>query len=60
MLIKRMRSPFNARQKDCIEICKRRSEAGMTCYYCIYRDSKTCEGIKQGYQVAKPKQIIFY
>lgn len=32
----------------------------MTCYYCIYRDSKTCEGIKQGYQVDKPKQIIFF
>lgn len=60
MLVKRGKSPFSAKQKRCIETCKRRKEAGMTCYYCIYRDSRACESIKQGYQVAKPEQIIFY
>lgn len=60
MLVKKFKSPFNASQKQCIETCKRREAAGMTCYYCIYRDSKQCESIKQGYQVDKPRQIIFY
>lgn len=57
---KKRKSPFTIKQKDCIYICKRRHAAGMTCYYCIYRDSKMCNGIKEEYKVDKPWQIITY
>ena len=47
---------LTTRQKECIETCDRRKAAGMSCYYCIYRD-KICNSIKQGYKVDKPWQI---
>ena len=57
---KRSKNPFTLKQQDCIYICKRRGAAGMSCYYCIYRDSKICNNLKKSYEVEKPRQLIIY
>ena len=43
--------------EDCIFICNRRTEANMTCYYCIYRDTAVCQKLKKANRVEKPGQL---
>lgn len=32
----------------------------MTCFYCIYRDTKICNNLKEDFKVDKPRQLIIY
>ena len=51
------KTPYTNKQKECIEICNRRHDANMTCYYCKFENTDICGSIKSGYKVQKPWQI---